>query len=278
MNDSEEESRPEPNWDALAATLSPDTLKALRAHMNPEEQAKEASEGRSEGDVDFRKYGVSAPNSVFKLHSYWEDRFAEEEEYDWLVTWPQVSAQVAKFLKKTDRILIVGCGNSSFSADIYDAGYHNIVNIDFSANVIEKMRALHGESRPSMRWEVMDMTKMAFAEDSFDVVLDKAAMDALVVDEGDVWDPVRSVVESVDNMCISVDKVLNKTHGIFLQISFAQPHFRTKYLMGYRAEEKEVSPYDAHSGRTDRYNWTLSHETIEVEGGCLSTFLYVMKR
>jgi EEF1A lysine methyltransferase 4 len=228
--------------------------------------------------VDFRKYGVAAPNAVFKLHSYWEDRFATEESFEWLVGWKQVSNQVEKYLKKSDRILIVGCGNCSFSADIYDAGYENIVNIDFSEMVIDKMRQIHSISRPNMSWEVMDMTKMTFEDNAFDVVLDKAAMDALVVDEGDVWDPTSSVIATVDQMSLSVNKVLNKDHGIFLQISFAQPHFRTKYLMGYRAANTPMNPYDAYVGHSERYHWNLSHEIIDVEGGCLSTFLYVMKR
>jgi hypothetical protein len=35
-----------------------------------------------------------------------------------------------------------------------------------------------------MKWLVMDMCSLTFDDQSFDVVLDKCAMDALLVDEG----------------------------------------------------------------------------------------------
>lgn len=152
----------------------------------------------------------------------------------------------------------VGCGNSSFSADLYDAGFPNIVNIDFSTVVIDSMRQKHEQvslpnsdivaavpycargsvaelgavpqERPHMRWEVMDMTDLKYESGTFDVVIDKAAMDALMTDEGDVWDPNPEVLEAADRMCGHMSRVL-KPHGVFLQISFAQPHFRRRYLL-----------------------------------------------
>jgi len=33
----------------------------------------------------------------------------------------------------------VGCGNSTFSVDMYAAGFRNITNIDFSRTVIDRM-------------------------------------------------------------------------------------------------------------------------------------------
>eukprot|EP01039_Chlorochromonas_danica_P000712 gene712-774_t len=216
-------------------------------------------------------------NHVFKLQSYWEGRFKKEESYEWLVSWKTVENLLLPYLHPTDRILVVGCGNSPFSADLYDAGFHQITNIDFASSVIERMQTIHETIRPEMKWMVMDMTDLTFPNESFDVVIDKAAMDALVVDEGDVWEPEQNVVEIVDTMCLTTTRVLKKD-GLFLQISFAQPHFRTKYLMGLWAEKKESSPYQKYSGLAERYGWSLSHEVVETEGGCLNSFLYIMKK
>lgn len=44
-------------------------------------------------------------------------------------------------IKKIDRMLIIGCGNSEISADLFDNGYTQITNIDFSPLVIEEMIA-----------------------------------------------------------------------------------------------------------------------------------------
>jgi hypothetical protein len=110
----------------------------------------------------------------------------------------------------------------------------------------------------------------------FDVIIDKAAMDALMVDEGDVWSPKESVCEAADKMSLEMRRLLPPT-GLFLQISFMQPHFRTKYLMGLRSPNPDIvdaDPYSAHTGFCNRYDWTLTVETIDVEAGCLSSFLY----
>lgn len=214
-------------------------------------------------------------NARFNKKGYWDERFAKEVKYDWLVEFEHVEKELLPLLSTSDRILMVGCGNSTFSGDLYKAGYHNITNIDYSGVVIEKMAALYAESCPLMTWLEMDMTNLTFEDGSFEVVIDKAAMDALVVEEGDVWDPEPAVIATVHKMCTEVRRVLNQSNK-FIQISFAQPHFRTKYLMGYRYANTEVSPYESHQGHSDVYNWDLSYKIVNKGAGSLDTFFYVM--
>lgn len=298
-NEEEEEheisERREINWDLLNSVLSSNTSSALLDFLQKDkEKASPQIFGTSATSYSIDAENISiaidhkeeqrsnelqpAPhNSVFKLHSYWEDRFSKEESYEWLGSWEKVRKQVLPHLSADSRILIVGCGNSSFSADIYDEGFENIVNIDFSSTVIEKMKQIN-RHRTKMEWLVMDMTLMSFPDSVFDLVIDKAAMDALVVDEGDVWNPKDDVIESVDRMCKCATRVLTGS-GKFLQISFAQPHFRTKYLIGYRADREECSAYSSHQGHSKRYGWELSFEEISSEeSGCLNLFLYKMKK
>lgn len=218
-------------------------------------------------------------NAEFKRKEYWEERFAEEEEYDWLLKFEDCQHYLLPHLRIEDRILILGCGNSSFSADLYDLGYHNITNIDFSSKVISNMALKHSNTRPMMKWICMDMTDLEFLPSSFDAIIDKAAMDALVVDEGDVWYPNQEVIDIVDKMCHSVTSVLDSIAGRFIQISFAQPHFRTKYLMGSRKLETVTNFYSADSGFSELYNWELlPHFVLQKETGCLNSFLYLMKK
>jgi ubiquinone/menaquinone biosynthesis C-methylase UbiE len=213
-------------------------------------------------------------NSRFNKKAYWDERFRSEDKYDWLMEFQHVEKDLVPLLKPTDHILIVGCGNSTFSRSIYDAGFKNIVNIDYSGVVIENMRKVNADC-DGMSWVEMDMTKLAFDEASFDVVLDKAAMDALVVEEGDVWDPEVSVIETVHQMCTSVRRVL-VPGGRHIQISFAQPHFRTKYLMGYRHSGTQVSPYESHNGHSELYDRDLTFRTINKGAGSLDIFMYIM--
>jgi hypothetical protein len=47
----------------------------------------------------------------------------------------------APLLRADSRVFMVGCGNSPFSADMYDAGFTDIANVDYAPTVIEQVRA-----------------------------------------------------------------------------------------------------------------------------------------
>jgi len=260
------------DWDLLSTNLSSASLQALQIHLLGGQSNEEGTNNLEPGAI--REVNS---NTVFKDREYWEKRFEDEETYDWLVNFQDVSSQVVSKIRLDDRILIVGCGNSTFSNDIYDAGFKNITNIDFSDVVIRKMASLNAHIRPKMEWICMDMLELTFPDDSFDVVIDKAAMDAIMVDEGDVWNPKHSVIQDADKMCLGISRVL-KPDGKFVQISFAQPHFRTKYLIANHFLEIEMDPYRYYTGYSDRYNWELSYSTIAREQGCLDFFIYSMEK
>ncbi len=124
----------------------------------------------------------------YKTQSYWDERYTSEESYDWFCDLQALDSQIHDLLKPTDNILVLGCGNSTLSSSLYDKGYHNIHNIDFSPIVIDGMKRKH-VSLVDMTWHVMDMLDLKFDNETFDVVLDKGSIDALQVDQGDVWDP-----------------------------------------------------------------------------------------
>ena len=157
-------------------------------------------------------------------------------------------------MPKDARILVVGCGNSNFSASLFDAGWKDITSIDFSSVVVDALRKKHASTRPELKWETMDMTNLLFPEGSFDVVLDKAAMDAIMCDEGSAWDPSEETKRDAAAMCASVARVLSD-RGLFLQVSFAQPHFRRRYLLGWEEGVAEGEPCSA-------YNWTVTQCTV----------------
>ena len=81
----------------------------------------------------------------------------------------------------------------------------------------------------------MDMLSMTFPPSSFTVVLDKCTMDALTTAEGSPWRPNAATRSAVAALLSSVSRVLSEG-GRFVQVSFAQPHFRLRYLQrrGYR--------------------------------------------
>lgn len=259
--------------ESLLSLLRPEALAALLEFRNDN-----CNNNTTTNDMNDNS-NRSLPNKVFAEKSYWEDRFNNEESYEWLLSYKDIEKNINSHLNHNDNILIVGCGNSNFSSDLYDQGYHNIVNIDFSEVVIDRMKKANDTSRPDMKWLVMDMTKMSFDINTFDVVIDKASMDALCVDEKDVWDPLEGVIENVHLMCTDISRIL-KPNGIFLSLSFAQPHFRTKYLYGSRINGNVISnPYEIMRGYSHQYSWTLAHEKImKGDVGTIEFYLYHMKK
>ena len=79
---------------------------------------------------------------------------------------------------------MLGCGNAKFSEDLYDDGFHNIINVDISSVCIRQMAERNAETRPEMQFQVMDITNMNELEsNSFDLAIDKSTIDALLCGE-----------------------------------------------------------------------------------------------
>jgi SAM-dependent methyltransferase len=214
-------------------------------------------------------------NCEYNSLDYWEDRFSKETQYEWLLSYRQLASKLSNYLTFSSQILIVGCGNAPFSIDLYDAGYHNIINIDYSARVIASMREQHSESRPDMQWIINDMTNLTFADSSFDVIIDKAAFDAMLADEGDVWNPNQPSIDAAHQACRSISRVL-RNDGVFLQISLVQPHFRRKYLLGWHKNKNSETHDEKYS---DEFGWSLELQNAADDSeSSFGHFLYIMTK
>ncbi|CAH1756936.1 11296_t:CDS:2 [Entrophospora sp. SA101] len=146
-------------------------------------------------------------NNSYKTQEYWNERYSKEETFDWFKTYKDLSPLFKKhLLDENVSILMLGCGNSN----MYDDGYCNITNVDFSNIVIDNMKEKN-KHRSKMSWLVMDVRdlKMLKDDESFDVVIDKGTMDALMCDEGDVWNPKPEVIENVGK---EVDQVVRRKY------------------------------------------------------------------
>lgn len=129
---------------------------------------------------------------------------------------------------------MLGCGNSKLSQDMWDDGYRNIVNVDYSPVVIDAQRTLHAASRPEMEWHVMDVRELAFPDASFDVAIDKGTMDAMIASTTDPWNPPKQVTDDCIAEVSSTLRVL-RPGGAFIYITFGQPHFRKQFFAGSHA-------------------------------------------
>ena len=113
----------------------------------------------------------------------------------------------------------------------YKAGWHQIINIDYSPSVIQAMSLKCSKDMPEMKWKTADIFKLSehFEPECFDVALDKGTLDALLTVKHDPWNPPESLLKQMHSYMDQVARVL-VPGGIFLHITFAQPHFRRRFL------------------------------------------------
>ncbi|KAI9502199.1 hypothetical protein GGI26_003875 [Coemansia sp. RSA 1358] len=200
---------------------------------------------------------LPAKNIQYGTKEYWQQRYMQEAEecFDWFKTYKDLEALFEKHIgSKGARILMLGCGNSMLSGDMYEAGYQNIVNVDYSDVVIEQMRQRTNHMN-KMKWEVMDVRELGMDDGSIDVAIDKGTLDALMCEKGDVWEPSAELCENVGREVSEVDRVL-ATGGKFIWITFGQPHFRRRHL--------------------ERDSWDIEIEKLN-DGG-FDYFVYIMTK
>lgn len=220
---------------------------------------------------------VPRQNKTYKNKEYWNERFVEEKNYEWLETFETLQEHIAAFIRPEDSILVIGCGSSSLSSDLYDAGYHDITSLDYSSVVIGNLKEIHSEARPEMKWVCADMRELhqTFSQSSFDVVIDKAGMDALLTDEKSVWEPNESTIQDCHRVFTGVSSVL-KNNGYFLQVTFSQPHFHRRYIEG---PSEDFEPVLGEVGKvtSDKYEWTGSVKTLTHEKK-FDNFLWILQK
>ncbi|KAL8258500.1 hypothetical protein R6Q59_026453 [Mikania micrantha] len=180
----------------------------------------------------------------FTSKENWDKFFSirgTDDSFEWYAEWPQLRDLLLTQLSPPPeatgespaesevQILVPGCGNSRLSEQLYDAGFRCITNIDFSKVVIGDMLKRNVRSRPCMRWRVMDMTSMQFADKSFDIVLDKGGLDALMEPE---------LGPTLGTQYVSEVKRVLKDGGKFICLTLGESHvlgmFFPKFRYGWK--------------------------------------------
>lgn len=98
------------------------------------------------GDYVNSKGELTLPRTVpdYSSKKYWNNRYIQEEglSFDWLESYETLKhiLLIRLYENKEAEILMLGCGNSLLSENLYEEGYHYITNIDFSQVVIQQMK------------------------------------------------------------------------------------------------------------------------------------------
>jgi len=167
---------------------------------------------------------------------FWNERYEQKAEtFDWLEEYSDLRDVIEEVTKgsRSARFLNVGCGNSPLPEQMYDDGYHNIDNIDYSDIVISQMQQ-RNLNRSEMRWTTMDARQMTYENNTFDVIIDKGTLDAFSCMKGNDLAIACYLTEAF--------RVL-RPGGVYLCNTFGTPkeravHFERPHLDWTRQETK----------------------------------------
>ena len=155
---------------------------------------------------------------------YWVDRYESQKgkTFDWLEDYESIKPMIYEIgIKKNAYVLNVGCGNSEFSEKMYNDGFTNNYNIDICPNVINYMKE-RNKGKDGLVYKEMDARNMKdFKDETFDLVIDKSTIDALLCGDHSF--------ENVALMTKEISRVL-KTGGIYFIISYGRPENRLLHL------------------------------------------------
>ncbi|KAG2565624.1 hypothetical protein PVAP13_7NG121000 [Panicum virgatum] len=205
----------------------------------------------------------------FTSRENWDKFFALRgtgDSFEWYAEWPNLRAPLLALLgdrgaagegdagagAAAPEILVPACGSSALSERLYDAGFRRITNVDFSRVVVADMLRRHARARSEMRWRVMDMTDMQFADGSFDVILDKGGLDALM-------EPGAGT--KLGTKYLNEAKRVLKSGGKFVCLTLAESHVLGLLLSEFR------------------FGWDMSIQAIVSESSkksAFQTFMVVM--
>ncbi|XP_027731130.1 endothelin-converting enzyme 2 isoform X4 [Vombatus ursinus] len=141
-------------------------------------------------------------NSEYQEAQYWDERYRhalDTAPYEWFGDFEAFRDLLEPELQREDRILVLGCGNSALSYELLCGGFPNVVSVDYSPVVVAAMRDRYAHV-PVLRWETMDARALSFPNSTFDVVLEKGTLDAVLAGERDPWTVSPEGIQTLDEV------------------------------------------------------------------------------
>jgi ubiquinone/menaquinone biosynthesis C-methylase UbiE len=144
---------------------------------------------------------------------------------------PRISTTLGETLhvhpkaEKDEEIVVLGCGNSKFGEDMFDAGWRGpLIQVDVASRVVESMsqRCQELQRTGDMQFVQDDATLLtAFNDNKAAAAFDKGLVDALFC--ADEYQQCHDVMRSVQ-------RVLHPG-GVFTLASFSRPEFIMEHLL-----------------------------------------------
>lgn len=197
--------------------------------------------------IDSERFKVAQLSTArFADARYWTSRYSETnfEPFDWHLRWEQIKDFILPLLIPESEILVLGCGTSTLSEQLYLEGYVQVTSTDICAPLIDMLADKHAE-RASMEYRTVAAQQLPSEwRGRFDVVLDKAVLDSVACS--------RKKWQDTEAMLRSVSAVLKPQSGVYVCVSHGSPDLRRPMLLG-TGRSVEVS---------ETYQWDVEVQTV----------------
>lgn len=135
----------------------------------------------------------------YASQEYWDERYRNNHYHNWYFTFDEMLPLLTKEwrrLQSYPAVLEIGCGDVPLVTDISrNMNCDTSVGIDFSDTIID---ILQSKNCSNLSFSCMDARRMTFQESSFDIVIDKGTLDAMLCSESEGFDnAVRLLFEAV---------------------------------------------------------------------------------
>lgn len=119
------------------------------------------------------------------------------------------------------------------------------------------------QDKSGIEWRYMDVRNMVdLADKSISVAFDKGTLDAMIY--GSPWSPPLDVRENTGKYLTEVHRVLSDD-GIFLYVTFRQPHFIRSLLNQRGLWELDLQILGGHNGGFEYYGWVIRKAASKEE-------------
>lgn len=194
----------------------------------------------------------------YATQSYWEERYVqlvnnttslEDVGFEWFLSYDAMRPLLQALIRKRDTaILDIGCGTSSLLADLRHNGHTGrLVGIDYAASAIEALRRAIGDVEVELK--CLNILDMDFEDQSFEVVVDKGTIDAIMCGDR----------HTVTRACSQIGRVL-KAGGRFVLCS----HYAVSE--NYIAQDSWLTPVlEGLLDSSHEFLWSLAVHVLSLD-------------
>lgn len=93
------------------------------------------------------------------------------EDVDAVKLWASEKNIISKYVKKTDKILDVGCGAGRTTINLYKNGYKNIIGLDLAENLVAFAKDYCKKNSLNIEFVCQSATDIKFENETFDAVI-----------------------------------------------------------------------------------------------------------